>query len=190
MILCYISFYLACSSDPGIIKDNYKAKKLIKKYAYDNLYYTKNNECNSCKLIKPARSKHCKACDVCVEKFDHHCIWINNCVGKKNHKYFLFFLSIHTLMVTYGVIVGLLVFFSQMKVKNDLGGVKFYIEETKKEMPATISMHFYYFFSIEEESFGWIFVINIVLTVCLWYFLGQTILMIWNNETTNETYKY
>jgi hypothetical protein len=118
MVLCYVSFILASMSDPGIIKDEYHAKKVKKKYVYDNLFYDKGQECRTCKFIKPARSKHCRTCDVCVERFDHHCIWINNCVGVKNHKYFLFFLLIHTVMVIYGTVIALMIFWGQMELKN------------------------------------------------------------------------
>ena len=45
-----------------------------------------------CITKKPKRSYHCDICNVCIQQYDHHCPWINNCVGKKNIKRFMFFL--------------------------------------------------------------------------------------------------
>lgn len=77
MFICYYSFYRACTDDPGIIKDIKQAENVKLKYEYDDVMYLKDNKCETCKFVKPARSKHCKVCDHCVEKFDHHCIWLN-----------------------------------------------------------------------------------------------------------------
>ena len=153
MAICYLSFFVASVSEPGVIRDSYRAKKLVKKYMhdYDDLCYSKNNICVTCNFVKPARSKHCKACDHCVEKFDHHCIWINNCVGKKNHIKFLYFLGIHTVMVIYGTIVGFIIFYNEMTRRNSTSGFQFYNKDTGKSIEITLMVHLqYFFFTIEE----------------------------------------
>ena len=54
----------------------------VSAYPYDNIIYMEK-ECSTCKIKKPARSKHCGICDRCVARFDHHCGWMNNCKSGK-----------------------------------------------------------------------------------------------------------
>jgi hypothetical protein len=113
MVACYYTFYKACTVPPGVIRDKRRAKLLKAKYDFDGVMYVKGSECKTCKIEKPARSKHCRVCDHCVEKFDHHCIWINQCVGAKNYKWFLLFLFLHIVICFYGGVVGILIFMGE-----------------------------------------------------------------------------
>ena len=95
----WIVFLNALFSNPGkITKEN--VKEICEKYEYDGLMFVKDKICKTCKIPKPARSKHCSLCDECVEHFDHHCYWINKCITRHNYLKFLL------LPITYLLICG------------------------------------------------------------------------------------
>ena len=109
MLACYYCYFMACWVSPGhVLKDTHKEQ--MRRFKFDNILFNKKNNCKTCELEKPARSKHCSMCNVCVEKFDHHCIWLNNCVGLHNYKWFLAFILLHFIITTYGFVVGIYIF--------------------------------------------------------------------------------
>ncbi|TYI47907.1 hypothetical protein E1A91_D13G208200v1 [Gossypium mustelinum] len=106
-------FLVTSFSDPGTVKaDN--VSRYLSAYPYDNIIYTEK-ECPTCKIPKPARSKHCSLCNRCVARFDHHCGWMNNCIGERNTRYFLAFLLWHFLLCIYGTIAIGLVLAGRLK---------------------------------------------------------------------------
>ncbi|CDH10705.1 related to Palmitoyltransferase SWF1 [Zygosaccharomyces bailii ISA1307] len=77
------------------------SKGALDLFDYDNILFHPGVMCPSCRLPKPARSRHCRICNECVLVADHHCVWINNCVGKGNYFYFYAFLLCNTLSMAY-----------------------------------------------------------------------------------------
>uniref|UniRef100_A0A7N2L3T6 S-acyltransferase n=1 Tax=Quercus lobata TaxID=97700 RepID=A0A7N2L3T6_QUELO len=67
-------FLLTSFSDPGTVKAE-NVSQYFSAYPYNNVIYSEK-ECSTCKIPKPARSKHCSICDRCVVCFDHHCGWM------------------------------------------------------------------------------------------------------------------
>mgnify|MGYP003365968159 CR=1 FL=1 len=79
----------------------------LNQYKFNNILYYRNTICRTCKVEKPARSKHCNICNTCVYVNDHHCVWMNNCIGKGNYRYFYAFLMANCTVTTYGFIRNL-----------------------------------------------------------------------------------
>lgn len=113
MVICFFSFYKASTVPPGVIENKEQALRACRRYPYDDVMFSKNNSCTTCKFVKPARSKHCVVCDHCVEKFDHHCIWVNQCIGIRNFKWFLLYLFLHIILCIYAVYGGIAAFLGE-----------------------------------------------------------------------------
>jgi len=116
-LIFFFSLYFmlkSSSMDPGIMEKQ--------KFDYLNIdAYHKTNysvrlkghliqltNCATCNLIRPPRTSHCSKCDNCVERFDHHCIWIGTCIGKRNIKFFFYFLSFLNLELFFQLIIYIL----------------------------------------------------------------------------------
>ncbi|KAK0599595.1 hypothetical protein LWI29_006762 [Acer saccharum] len=108
-----VLFLLTSYTDPGTVNAG-NVSQYIAAYPYDNMIYTER-ECSTCKILKPARSKHCSICDRCVARFDHHCGWMNNCIGEKNTRYFMAFLLWHFFLCLYGTVALGLILAGRLK---------------------------------------------------------------------------
>ena len=142
LFLAVYNFYLCSISDPGIIRKK-NISFLKQKYPYDFLFNSDKPQGKKCNFQKINRSKHCRICDTCIEKFDHHCIWINNCVGAKNFKYFLYFIFIHWVLVTYASILAISVIYYEIKEKELFNQI-YYDLQTKQPYKATYMTVFRY----------------------------------------------
>ncbi|KAF2654845.1 palmitoyltransferase swf1 [Lophiostoma macrostomum CBS 122681] len=107
--LPYLFTYLSATrnADAYITPQNHAAQ--MRHYPYDRILYYPGIICETCKLLKPARSKHCSICKTCVARMDHHCVWVNNCLGRGNYRWFLALLLSSTLLIAYGAYLAYMV---------------------------------------------------------------------------------
>ena len=96
-LIVNVCFLMASCMDPGY------SKSPKEKLHFEKLVETLNPDglCPTCETVFKSDSRHCYQCDKCIDGFDHHCAWINNCVGRKNHKIFYFYLvSLETYFIS------------------------------------------------------------------------------------------
>ncbi|KAL4943645.1 hypothetical protein BDV06DRAFT_210853 [Aspergillus oleicola] len=100
----YYFLYLSVVTKSFITPDNHGEE--MKRYPYDKVIFHPGHTCETCRFLKPARSKHCSYCKGCIARHDHHCIWLTNCVGLNNYRYFLSLLLSLSVMLIYGALLG------------------------------------------------------------------------------------
>ena len=100
----YIYLYQSVYRTSFLTPSNHN--KAMSHYPYDRVIFHPGQTCRSCKLHKPARSKHCSICGVCVTRHDHHCVWLNNCVGRQNYFSFLALLLSLSILLAYATWLG------------------------------------------------------------------------------------
>ncbi|KAJ2898572.1 DHHC zinc finger domain-containing protein [Zalerion maritima] len=106
ILLPYLFIYLSAYTSPGLITAENLPYHLYL-YPYDFTLFHPGQFCKTCRIPKPARSKHCSVCGFCVSKMDHHCVFINACVGRENQHYFLLLLLSTAALTAYGACLGI-----------------------------------------------------------------------------------
>lgn len=178
-------FILCCYSNPGVItKDN--VDSYVAAYPYDDQMYTSGTHCDTCHLVKPARSKHCSVYNRCVFKFDHYCIWVRNCIGGLNHRYFLLLLSSLTIMCVHGSYATFKVLRAITQVSKFMNTS--YISTDGQKQPMT----FYVLVKILCTRYPRLVLCEcslVVLSIVVGCFTLYHLRFAIHNETTNERYK-
>ncbi|WBW71046.1 palmitoyltransferase Swf1 [Schizosaccharomyces osmophilus] len=157
-------------SDPGVVTHK-NWQEVSTAYPYDfKIFFPRM--CETCKFMKPARSKHCRLCNCCVQKFDHHCIWINNCVGRNNIRYFFLFLLSTLQIQLYGVLcIG---------------------SHFNKVRDPSLRSHLVSWWAAitAERQLGSIFLISVFSSVIVFSFLCYEFYLVYAGYTTNESEKW
>ena len=127
------SFFLALDNqilcfliEPGIVPKKYPTLK-IRDYS-DKIIYSKitkkpiiriQRNCAICSIRRPKKCQHCFFCDNCIEEFDHHCQYVSNCIGKRNKKFFLFFILFAFIFLSKIYLISFLHFCFSFKLYKD-----------------------------------------------------------------------
>jgi len=183
-LVALITFFLASTKSPGVVT-RHNSSKYQSLFKYDNLIF-KPVECRTCKLLKPARSKHCSICKCCVPKCDHHCIWINQCVGYSNYKFFLAFILSHSMICLYGAQLGVLIFLHIIKKDKLLESV--FTDGAGNKFRGDFWVVLQYITQRYAALF-FVVILCVVIGVVLAGFFIYHLYMIKKNITTNERMK-
>ncbi|XP_073410724.1 palmitoyltransferase ZDHHC4-like isoform X2 [Dendrobates tinctorius] len=178
-------YYKCCTSDPGrVTKQN--VTFYIRVYKHDNIMFHCNNECPTCHLMKPARSKHCGVCRSCIHRFDRHCVWVNNCIGALNIRYFSLYLLSLTLTAAWLAAV-ITAFFLQVVLLPDVMTAAYVDSWGHEEIASLAYVIQHLFLAFPRIVFTLVFLLHLIL------FLGGYTCFVWylsiTNRTTNEWYK-
>ncbi|EOY11248.1 DHHC-type zinc finger family protein isoform 1 [Theobroma cacao] len=179
-------FLLTSFSDPGTVKAE-NVSQYLSAYPYDNIIYTEK-ECSTCKLPKPARSKHCSICNRCVARFDHHCGWMNNCIGERNTRYFLAFLLWHFLLCMYGTIAIGLVLAGRLKELRVVYILTVYYGVDNSF--GSLAPHIVQWLLGSYNSQILLMVFMAIVSLLLAGFFAYHANLCLTNTTTNETFKW
>lgn len=182
--LPYTFLYLACGGDPGFITAETHAYHMSL-YPYDHALFHPGRYCETCKLLKPARSKHCSICKRCVAKADHHCVFINLCVGHGNHRWFLSLLLSTAALTSYGGLLGLSILSGV--IKNRFPGWSVW-------PPAGYGLNSYlvaWSWAMERDiSLGATTLFATLTSPLVWALLFYTLYHVYCGTTTNESLKW
>lgn len=185
-VACLLVWVKASFTDPGAVTQA-NVDALCEYYEWDEQIFT-SAECRTCKMLKPARSKHCSLCGICVARSDHHCIWLNNCVGVGNHRYFLGFLFWHSVICAYGASLGCTII-AHMVFEKKLFDAVFIDPNTKERFNATYVIVFQYLLATDGMLI-FVTLLCAIMGLVLFGFFVWHMNLIRMGTTTNELCKW
>lgn len=185
IILPYIFLYLASFTDPGSITPANHPRAMAQ-YPYDFTLFQPGVVCQTCQLLKPARSKHCSICKTCVSKMDHHCIFINNCVGANNQHWFVLLLLTTGLQTLYGGVLGAGIVAAKVRLRYP----SWSIWPWASGMPLKHYLIAWGWGIQDKVGMGAVTMLAILTGPLVWGLLAYHAWLIYCGTTTNESMKW
>eukprot|EP00079_Xenopus_tropicalis_P008905 XP_002932482.1 PREDICTED: probable palmitoyltransferase ZDHHC4 [Xenopus tropicalis] len=178
-------FYRCCAADPGIVNKKNEAS-YVQLYEYDCILFHPEQQCPTCQITKPARSKHCRVCGCCIHRFDHHCVWVNNCVGGLNIRYFLIYLISLTLTAV-SLAAVIMAFLLKVVLLSHMMSAAYIDPEGHEQMVniAFIIQHLFLTFPRIVFTLGFLG----ILVLLLGGYSSFLLYLCLSNQTTNEWHK-
>ncbi|KAK0629227.1 DHHC palmitoyltransferase-domain-containing protein [Bombardia bombarda] len=189
IILPYIFLYLSAFTDPGTIAPlNHTAE--MARYPYDFTLFHPGATCATCRLLKPARSKHCSVCKRCVARADHHCIFINNCVGAHNQRWFVLLLLTTAVLTLYGGVLGMHLLVAKMKARYPLWTLLPWRADGGRGMELRDWLIVWSWGLQDQVAMGSVTLLALLTSPLVWGLLGYHVWLIYCGTTTNESMKW
>ncbi|PIK46235.1 putative palmitoyltransferase AKR1 isoform X2 [Apostichopus japonicus] len=94
--------YILLTNDPGACQTSRNSNSHLEEYT--TVDHIAKGQCDiidfcvTCEIIPPERVKHCKICQKCFYDHDHHCLFLLTCIARNNHRSFIFFLLLTSLL--------------------------------------------------------------------------------------------
>jgi len=151
----------------------------------DNVIF-KEKECETCQIMRPARSKHCALCHKCVARFDHHCAWVNNCIGEYNVKYFISFLGSTATLCLYGSVLCVEV---GIDIVNEKQLFSMMMKTPAGSVPVTWDIAFRWMMMMHAPLISLGLFMGVIALV-LYAFMFYHMYLVARNSTTSETFKW
>ncbi|KAJ3447786.1 palmitoyltransferase swf1 [Anaeramoeba flamelloides] len=179
-----ITFLLGVFTKPGFVTDK-NNEQYLKRYFFDEILFFEE-QCETCKFIKPARSKHCRVLNRCVARYDHYCAWFMNTMGEQNYRYFILFLFANLFLVSFGVYTVVRVL--EQKVINTKMFELKYRDSNGNDLDIGFTFMMDYLKGSQPHILGFGYLL-ISLFVIVLLFIIYHFRLIWKNTTTNESVK-